>query len=414
MRTFLILGCAALFASAVSASDIPPANLHLVQDHWTAWDPPVPPEGARVHIVAPGDTLWGLAAANLGDPYLWPQLWEKNQYIRDAHWIYPGDPILIDLAVTDDSLLAEGDDGSGEGDQYADADAGTGDGNGNGYGYGTDTEGDGSDTGGGLAGLAPAGGKNNPPVPLGTQDDIYCSGFIGDPDLAFGYSIVGSEYEVLSPQLLSPVYGSVEGIFGAVDTVKYRLTAGDIVYVDGGRSAGLSPGNVFTAVAPRQLIRHPLSRDVVGRRYDYFGRVRVLSVQDNSAIAEIVQSCDGITVGMKLRPFEPEPIPLARRTPVRPVNDPAPAETLATAPMIVSASMDNITLGQDHVVFIDRGEADDVYPGDIFTIYRTNRDSLPPVVLGELAVLSVQPHTAVAKIIASRYPVYVGDRLDRK
>lgn len=408
MRTFLILGCAALFASAVSAADIPPANLHLVGDHWTAWDPPAPPEGAKVHVVVRGDTLWDLAAVNLGDPYLWPQIWEKNQYIRDAHWIYPGDPILIDLAVTDDSLLADqdgdgdGDSDSSSGDEYADS------------GLGDDSSGDTSDTGDGLTGIAPAGGKNNPPVPLGTQDDIYCSGFIGDTDLAFGYSIVGSEYDVLSPQLLNPVYGQVEGIFGAVDTVKYKLTAGDIVYVDGGRNAGLSPGTVFTAIAPRSVVRHPLNKDVVGRRYDYMGRVRVLSVQDSSAIAEIVQSCDGITVGMKLKPFEPEPIPLARRTPLRPVNDPAPAETLATAPVIVSASMDMITLGQDHVVFIDRGEADDVYPGDIFTIYRANRDSLPPVVLGELAVLSVQPHTAVAKIIASRYPVYVGDRLDRK
>jgi hypothetical protein len=140
----------------------------------------------------------------------------------------------------------------------------------------------------------------------------------------------------------------------------------------------------------------------------------VLSVQENSAIAEITQSCDGILVGMALKPFEQEPVPLARRNPMRPASEPASAEALASAAVIVSSPVDLVTLGQDHLVFIDRGEDDEVLPGDIFTIYRMNRPAHPPVVLGELAVLSVQAHTAVAKILASRYPVDIGDRLERK
>lgn len=410
--TSLLLGFAALLvASAATAADTPPSQLKLVDGHWTAWDPPVPPEGARVHIVVAGDTLWDLAQANLGNPYLWPQIWEKNQYIRDAHWIYPGDPIVLDIQVTDSSALAAADagagatgDATGESDEIADV-------SGDAAGGEADASADEAER---MRGVAPAGGKVNPPVALGTQDDIYCSGFIGDPELAFGYSIVGSEYDVLSPQLLSAAPGTSEGIFGSIDTVKYQLTLGDIVYVDGGRAAGLSPGQTFTIVRNRDLVRHPRTKDVLGRRYDYRGRLRVLSVQENTAIAEIVQGCDGITVGMRLKPFEPEPIPLARRTPMRPVNDPTTAEALADAPMIVSASLDQITIGADHVVFIDRGEADDVYPGDLFTIYRANRESMPPVVLGELAVLSVQDRTALAKVIHSRYPVYVGDRLERK
>ena len=171
---------------------------------------------------------------------------------------------------------------------------------------------------------------------------------------------------------------------------------------------------MFTAVAPGKLVRHPLSNEPLGRQYSYFGRIRVLSVQEESAIAEIVQSCDGISVGMLLKPFEPEPIPLARRSALRPTTEPVSAEELASAGVIVSSPLDLVTLGQDHVVYIDRGEEDEVLPGDIFTIYRMNRPAAPPVVLGELAVLSVQAHTAIAKILESRYPVYVGDRLERK
>jgi len=36
------------------------------------------------------------------------------------------------------------------------------------------------------------------------------------------------------------------------------------------------------------------------------------------------------------------------------------------------------------------------------------------VSIGELAVLSTQPHSALAKVIASRVPLFVGDRLQPK
>ncbi|MEO7794980.1 MAG: LysM peptidoglycan-binding domain-containing protein [Thermoanaerobaculia bacterium] len=401
LKVFALLGCALFAGAALQAADTPPTTLHKVDGHWTAWDPPTPPEGANVHIVVPGDTFWDLARTNLNNPYLWPQLWEKNQYVRDAHWIYPGDPLILDLQVAPPTTVgATGDEGT------EDVTGGMDDGSAGEPVIAADATGP-------FPGVAPA-GKGSVPVPLGTQDDIYCSGYIGAPDEAFGYSVIGSEYDVLSPQLKNPVYGQVEGIFGTVDAVKYKLTTGDIVYLDGGRAAGLSPGMLFTAVAGGRIVRHPVSNEALGRQYNYTGRVRVLSVQEESAIAEIVQSCDGISVGMRLKPFEQEPIPLARRGLVRPTTEPATVEELSTAAVIVSSPVELVSLGQDHVVFIDRGEDDEVLPGDIFTIYRMNRPAAPPVVLGELAVLSVQAHTAVAKILESRYPVYVGDRLERK
>lgn len=47
--------------------------------------------------VRPGDTLWDLANTFLADPWCWPQVWEGNRdQIRDPHWIYPGQNLLID------------------------------------------------------------------------------------------------------------------------------------------------------------------------------------------------------------------------------------------------------------------------------------------------------------------------------
>ncbi len=395
-RTSFVL--VALIAGSVSAqaSDRPPQGLHLVGDHWTAWNPPVPGPTDQVHVVAKGDTLWQIAAKYYGDPYLWPQIWEKNQYVKDAHWIYPGDPLVLGLNVAPVQNLAQ--DGSG------------GDGTGQ----------TGSPTGEAAipappAGVVDAARATGTPVPLGAETDIYCQGFVGELDESFPYAVIGSEYDALS--LDNYVRGStgwkVGSFRSSTNTIKVGLTMGDIIYVDGGRERGLLPGKTFSAVIAERPVVHPILGHVVGRYYRSVGRVRVLSVQNSTAIAEIVQSCDPLSTGALLYPFEPEPVPLGRSTPLRPVNFPAAAEKIEHAPAIVYSRDDILALGADAVVHIDVGEADTT-PGDIFTIYRENRPGLPPIVMGELAVLSVHKRFSVAKIIESRYPIKLGDRLDPK
>src|SRR5881392_1337980 len=86
------------FGAKTSASH-PPRELHRVGDHSTAYNPPDPatyPPGSKSYTIKRGDTLWGLAQKLYNNAYLWPQIWEANTWITDAHWIYPGDVLLLE------------------------------------------------------------------------------------------------------------------------------------------------------------------------------------------------------------------------------------------------------------------------------------------------------------------------------
>jgi hypothetical protein len=375
----LLIVIAATGAFAQRRSSQPPRELHRVGDHWTAYNPPDPstyPAGARTHTIVRGDTLWDLAQRYYNNPYLWPQLWESNTWITDAHWIYPGDVLLI------------------EGEATASADATTGTTDPSALAQ-TDNAFTATQDEDGFA-IARAEVGNNP-IALGTEFEIYCYGYIGDPNEPMPNRIESFEdVEVKYVPRMIP-----EDAAGAVTH--------DLVFISGGASSGLVAGETYILIDAQETVKHPVTGEVIGRQYDYVGQVRVLCTEDGRSRGVITEACREIPIGARLKPVPQLPIPIARVPELPAWCDPSTGK--ARGYIVESRSWD-LGLAEGNLVQIDLGR-DAVEPGDFLTVYRPSpREGQPPMILGEIGVLTTEARTSTAVIVRARREMNIGDAVE--
>lgn len=386
----LLLVVAATGAFAQRQSSQPPRDLHRVGDHWTAYNPPDPstyPAGARTHEIKAGDTLWALAQQYYSDPYLWPQLWEANTWITDAHWIYPGDVLLVEGEGTP-QVTDAGSDTSGAMSTVTPRASG-GEVSSGGFTATQTTEG-----GIPIARLV----AESRPLALGTEADIYCYGYIGDPN------------EPMPNYIQSHENVDVKYVPRAPQEMAADATIGDLIYVGGDANSGLVAGESYLVVQPEQLVVHPVTGATLGRQYDYIGQVRILCTEDGRSRAIVTQTCREIPIGARLKPIPQLPIPIARVPELPQWCDPP---TGKTSGYIVDSREWDLGLVEGNLVQIDLGRDEGLQPGDFLTVSRpSERKDQPPVVLGQIGILTTEARTATAIVLHARREMLIGDRVE--
>ena len=357
--------------AAASTSTRPPKNLKKVGDHWTPWDPPQAAEGA--YIIQQGDTFWDLAGKWLGDPHLWPQVWDQNRYVLDSHWIYPGDP--LNVPAKPNVVPPEGPPPAAE--NKAPETAPTAEAQNENAAPATEPP---------AAPAAPAPARNAPAmIQLADERDLYCSGWIADKHDPSMLRIAGAELE------------------------KIMQAHTDIVYLNQGSTQGIQAGQEFAVVRPTHTVIHPATHEAVGVYEQRMGHLRVLCAQENTATAVVVSACEDIHPGDELIPWKELQSPMMDHIP--PVDQCTAPSGLAQG-WVIDGGPDTLwAVGGGNLISTDLGPEDGIRPGSLLTIYRDNGD-LPRKVLGQAVVLTVESKTSTVKLIHTSREVRPGDRAE--
>lgn len=317
---------------------------------------------SAVHRVIEGDTLWDLAGHYLQNSFSWPLIWEANKdKVEDPHWIYPGQELVIPPAEgAAPTAVPEA--------------------------------------------AAPPAPEPEEPMP---EPEVAKATTASPRSQLIG---VRKTTEPVVSEALAFISGYLSteeekplGRFIKVDEKEgEHLVTNDKVYLNLGVRDGTRPGDRFAVYRLGKGVRHPKTGQDLGRMVHIVGVVEVEQVEEQSCRARIVKCYT----------------PLGRKETVKPYVEAVVPKNVKPLPVqkshdgyIVALREPELAATTYKVAYIDKGLADGIMPGDVFEIYRVQKDypdpdhggqvRLPDLVVGAVQVLAARNNTASAYISAS-------------
>lgn len=229
-------------------------------------------EGEEIYTIKQGDTLWDISSNFFKDPFLWPKLWQRNPYITNPHWIYPGQPIRL---VPLEELKKEMPTQAVKEPEIKKVEPPS-----------AEQKPEGAE-------VKPVGEKPAEVKPVEVKPvevraveekppafpDVRSAGFISDIELR-GVGII---------------LDNREG--------KNLMAEGDIVYLAFKKSGPVIIGNKYTVFRAAEIARHPVTKQKIGTKYVITGNVQIIDQQGNFYTGKIVEAFDAIQKGDMLRPY---------------------------------------------------------------------------------------------------------------
>lgn len=339
----------------------------------------VAPQGQRIHVVRGGETLWTLAGQYFGDPLLWPQIYRLNTLVvEDPHWIFPGEELRLvppdTVRINPNQQLPVGDSILIPSDSL-DLPV-TGD---------TELENQ----------VTEAPPPPPPPPPSGLRPTVFSK---RGESRRRGLTVVRTPPRRPTGRLRFYAAGFLtEGesfpwadVLGAVDQNilrTLRATSSATVY----EQVSIKAPNNATYQVGDSLVLHRLSRAVSGwgRIVVPTGIARVVAVDGRDVRAEIEMQWERVADGQVALPVEP----FRDRTGAEAV----PIENGMRGTVISIRDLHPVA-GMYDVIFVDRGRADGIVPGDVFEVIEEQEGEFPARQVAVLEVAHVREHSAAAFI----------------
>jgi hypothetical protein len=307
------------------------------------------PPGARpgresapeTHVVQTGDTLWDLSQRYLGSPWYWPKVWSYNPEIANPHWIYPGNNVRFFPAGEEVPSRVE-------------------------------------------AGIGPA-----PSEPESFSD---VESAVAEVEVVGKISYTPKGVESVMTQAFVTTReldeaGRIEGSSSGAELLSYP----DVTYVRFKRKVNAHVGEKYVVFHTAQQIIHPVTKRPVGYLTEFVGSVQVTALGDEYVKAQVVETWDAISRGDLVGPYgdrKPEAV-VPRRN----------EKELKGVVLTALVPYQTIT-GEHYMLVIDKGSADGVQVGNVFTVTRQG-DPARQVVLdirlpGQRSINPKFPHENIA------------------
>jgi hypothetical protein len=194
-------------------------------------------------------------------------------------------------------------------------------------------------------------------------------------------------------------------IVGGQDTVPHALFGTrDLVIVNGGTAAGLQLDQQF-AIRRAYVFGRPRKNDL--RTIHTTGRLRIVSINNMTAVGQIEEVCDGVLAGDYLEPFvAPAPVP--------PSGDKAFADLdFSSLSRVLFGDEQRRIAGPGDFMMLDQGAAS-LTPGTRVAVYRDLQSTgVPLTAIGEGVIVSRPDGTAVMRVTSARDAVRTGDYVVR-
>jgi hypothetical protein len=310
-------------------------------------DKTYPLDAGLYYTIQKGDTLWDLSEHFFDSPWIWPDLWEKNQEIPNPHWIYPGNRIRI---------------------------------------YNRE----------GLEKALETPRTSAPEPPVATPEK--------EPEPSyFHYPAIDSVGFVRKTPLAS--HGTVSKLM----TVKELISQWDMVYVRPAGNTSFHKGDRLTIYRTLDTVRDPETDSLLGIQHYIVGIVEIAEVAQPYSTAKVIKSYRHIEDKDLLTPYK------ARSAMIEISDSQKPFDG-----KIVGVEETAVLIGDQDLVFIDKGRSDGIKIGQYYSVYhqpeffdekQQEKGLLPPIDVGRILVLHVEDNTATALVTATKKIIELGERL---